>query len=160
MTNNNFVVLGLGSNLGDRKLALDKALKMLNMIGKKSSEIYETQALLKPNSPKSWDMSFLNMITTGYTEQNPNDLLLHIKEVERSLGRKISQRWSPRIIDIDILFYNNDIINMPQLRIPHPELHKRQFVLEPLSSIMQDYIHPIYKKSIKTLLEELSTQTT
>ncbi|MBQ4875247.1 MAG: 2-amino-4-hydroxy-6-hydroxymethyldihydropteridine diphosphokinase [Rickettsiaceae bacterium H1] len=154
---NSFVVLALGSNQGKRRKALRSAINMLELETKNESKIYETEALLPNDAPTSWSKKFLNTTVSGYTKKTPEELLLHIKNVEKLIGRKQNyKRWSPRVIDIDILFYENSIIKTKNLLIPHPELHKRKFVLLPLQDIIPDYIHPVYNKTVKTLLDELN----
>jgi 2-amino-4-hydroxy-6-hydroxymethyldihydropteridine diphosphokinase len=88
------------------------------------------------------------------TIEKPEDLLRKILEIEIELGRKREIKWGERTIDIDILFYNHDIINIPGLIIPHPYLHERRFTLVPLHELAPDFIHPLLNKSIKTLLAE------
>lgn len=120
------------------------------------SAIYETDALLTENAPHNWNIKFLNMAIIGYSQLQPLTLLKRIKDIECTLSRKKkSQQWSPRTIDIDILFWGNKVIKHPDLTIPHLELHNRKFVLQPLCEIIPNYTHPVYKKNIKSLLKEL-----
>jgi 2-amino-4-hydroxy-6-hydroxymethyldihydropteridine diphosphokinase len=88
------------------------------------------------------------------TGLSPEELLKALKEVEKEMGRKETIKWGPRIIDLDILFYDDAVVNMEHLHIPHPLLHKRDFVLLPLSEIAPDKIHPVLKKNIRQLKEE------
>ena len=144
--------LSLGSNEGDRVLWISKAIEQIGFtcgqIVSKSS-LYETAA---------WGISaqpdFLNMAIAIQTSLPPHELLKSILAIEISLGRHRDIKWGPRIIDIDILFYNNEIINLPDLIIPHPYLHDRRFTLVPLAEIVGNYIHPILNKPITHLLSD------
>jgi 2-amino-4-hydroxy-6-hydroxymethyldihydropteridine diphosphokinase len=137
------VVLGLGSNLGDRNLYLEKTIErliQLNIIyNVKRSQIIETEAFLLPGSPKEWDIKYLNMAVRGTCYLSPNNLLLQIKKIEQSLGRKPSQRYAPREIDIDILIYGNEVIKEEHLTIPHKHLFKREWALNPLYEVYPDW---------------------
>ncbi|MDP4278431.1 MAG: 2-amino-4-hydroxy-6-hydroxymethyldihydropteridine diphosphokinase [Bacteroidota bacterium] len=151
------VYLSLGSNLGDRKTYLTKAIELIEQeIGPVTarSAFYET----KPWGYES-DHLFLNACIAAETALSPSDCLLHLKEGERRLGRlKIADsRYSDRVIDMDILFYDNLILNEPGLVIPHPLMHHRSFVLKPLVEIAPEFIHPVLKKSMLELLESLSS---
>lgn len=140
-------VLGLGSNLGDRlnylnlaisKLEEKKILKDIIL-----SSIYETKAILKEDSPKEWDLDYLNMAVRGKTLLTPLELLSALKNLEKELGRKISLSWSPREIDIDILVYGDQVIKLEGLTIPHPELLKRPFCFKPLAEVYPDWKYPV-----------------
>jgi 2-amino-4-hydroxy-6-hydroxymethyldihydropteridine diphosphokinase len=137
------IVLGLGSNLDDRNNYLEQAitkLKEKNILDNITcSTIIESKAALLPNSPDEWDLDFLNMAVRGYTNLTPNELLESIKEIEKELGRKVSAPWSPRIIDIDILIYGDQVIKTDELIIPHPELMERPWALNPLLEIFPDW---------------------
>jgi 2-amino-4-hydroxy-6-hydroxymethyldihydropteridine diphosphokinase len=138
------IVLGLGSNLGDRLHNLSSAVKMLNVILRevKTSSIYESKAQLPENAPKSWNIKYLNMVITGETNIPAEQLLNKIKEIEYSLGReKKYDTWSPRIIDIDILLYNNIITKSDRLTIPHNLLLNRDFALVPMVEICPELIY-------------------
>lgn len=149
---NNIVYLGLGSNIGNLEQNLLTAQKEIAKIGKiiKKSSLYKTEPVNYKNQP-----DFLNLALVLSTELSAPDLILKLKEIERKMGRikKIDQ--GPRLIDIDILFYNNEIINQSDLRIPHPELSQRSFVLTPLNEIDRNFIDPRSKKTINELLKEL-----
>ena len=148
----NTAYLSLGSNEGDRVLWISKAIEQ---IGDKcgpvtrQSSMYETAAWGINTQP-----DFLNMVIAIQTILAPHELLNSILAIEKSLGRHRGIKWGPRIIDIDILFFGNDVINFPDLIIPHPYLHLRRFTLAPLAEIAADLLHPVFKKSIKTLLSE------
>ena len=131
------IYLSIGSNIGNRRKNLANAVFFLkNRIFKnlKCSIILETECILLPESPKEWDMPFLNMIVWGECDLSPENLLKAIKEIEHEMGRpKFYEKWAPRIIDIDILFFNNITIDTPTLKIPHPEIHNRPFLQHLLS---------------------------
>lgn len=150
----NTVYLSLGSNIGHRKNNIIKALKLIqkNVASRilKVSSVY----LTSPIGPKQND--FYNAVVKIKTNLSSNNLLSAIKNIERSIGRKKSNvRWSPRIIDIDILFYNDTVLNTDNLIIPHPELNKRLFVLEPLNEIAPNLVHPLHNEKIKTIRQKL-----
>ena len=136
--------------MGDRKHALQKALTLIeqncgNIIS--LSSIYETAAWGKADQP-----SFFNQVMEIQTDLLPRQLLRRILKIETRIGRIREERYGPRIIDIDILFYNDEVHNYPLLKIPHPEIQNRRFVLVPLAEIAPDFIHPVLKKSILELL--------
>jgi 2-amino-4-hydroxy-6-hydroxymethyldihydropteridine diphosphokinase len=146
------VFLGLGSNMGDRhghiRAAADLIHKNIGKIAKKS-HVYETQPW--GNTEQE---SFLNQVVMANTTLDPRELLDKISRIERELGRerrKDQDKWGPRTIDVDILFYGKRVIRDKGLEIPHPELHKRAFVLVPLLEIAPDLEHPILKKQIDEL---------
>ena len=146
------VYLGLGTNLGDRRMNLQTAIRALPpaVLVRAESKIYETPAWGYEDQPR-----FLNMAIEAQTELAPKDLLAHIKEIERRLGRKATFRWGPRVIDIDILFFDELVLESPQLIIPHARLQERAFVLVPLRDLAPDLMHPVLHKSIRQLSEEV-----
>jgi 2-amino-4-hydroxy-6-hydroxymethyldihydropteridine diphosphokinase len=147
------VFLLLGSNLGDREGWLQQANEHIETdiapIIRKSS-LYETQSWGKTDAP-----NYLNQVIELNTALSAQDILQKILHIENVLGRKREEKWGSRIIDIDILFYGSDIIDVPGLNIPHPELHNRMFTLAPLNEIATDLIHPVFNKTIFDLKNEL-----
>jgi 2-amino-4-hydroxy-6-hydroxymethyldihydropteridine diphosphokinase len=144
--------IAFGSNIGDREANISKALRILKQKIKiiKTSSLYETKPMYLEN--QDW---FLNGVAILETEIKPEELLEVLKRTEKRMGRKEAERNGPRIIDLDILFYNKQIINEVNLRIPHPKIQERAFVLVPLAEIEPNFVHPIYKKNIVQLLSEL-----
>ena len=125
------IYLGLGSNLGDRKNNLSKAIYLLEKSGVlilKISPIIETPALLIEDSPSDWDLPFLNLVVFCRVTKDPELFFLDIQKIESQLGRVNNKKWSPRSIDIDILTWGNKIISSKNLRIPHPKIKERNLV--------------------------------
>lgn len=147
----NIIYLLLGSNLGSRHTYLCKAKKEISLkVGHIiiESNIYETEPI-----GFSADNNFLNQVIVVKTTLEAENILNIILKIENSLGRKrTGNGYSSRTIDIDILYYNNDIINKPNLIIPHPRIQERKFTLLPLSEIAADYIHPVLKVNQQQLL--------
>lgn len=143
------VYLALGSNLDDRLANLKDAVASLppQMDVRAKSHVYETPPWGYENQPK-----FLNQALKVQTYLEPEPLLKHIKRLEIALGRKASFQNGPRLIDIDILFYDELVMNTPTLTIPHPRLHERGFVLLPMMDIAPELIHPITQKSIREMV--------
>jgi 2-amino-4-hydroxy-6-hydroxymethyldihydropteridine diphosphokinase len=141
-----------GGNEGDRVFHLNEAAEnMERYSGKimKKSSLYETAPWGKIDQAP-----FLNQAFLLFTTLDARALLTTILEVEESSGRKRLEKYGPRIIDIDILFFNNDIVNLPDLKIPHPRIQDRRFALQPLCEIAPELVHPVCHKTILQLLKE------
>ncbi len=147
------VHLGLGTNIGDREENLRAALRLLSVDAgvrlQRWSRVYETEPWGLADQPK-----FLNLAVTAATTLTPEALLELCKEVENRLGRVPGPRWGPRLIDVDILLYGSEVVEFPQLQIPHPRLHLRAFALIPLEEIAPDASHPSLQQSISQLAGE------
>jgi len=143
------VYLALGSNLGNRLENLKEAMAALSpqLEVKAKSHIYETPPWGYEDQPL-----FLNQVLKAQTYLEPEPLLKHLKRLEIALGRKPSFRNGPRLIDIDILLYDNLVLNTPALTIPHPHMHERGFVLLPMMDIAPDLIHPVIQKSVREMI--------
>ena len=146
------VYLSLGSNVGDRQANLHRAISHLGTIGKiqATSSFYETEPVEFAAQP--W---FLNCAVALETEKMPKQLLSSIAQIEQEMGRRREQKKGPRTIDIDILLFGSSVINTKDLIIPHPGLHERRFVLEPLSEIAPGQRHPVLKCTIRELRDAL-----
>ncbi len=146
------VYLGLGSNEGEKGQNIQKALISLERWGLKilrSSKLYETEPIGVKDQP--W---FYNMVSLAETVLAPEEVLKAIYSIELSLKRERKVKWGPRTIDIDILFYDDDVVSMEGLKIPHPAIAERNFVLVPMNEIAPEFVHPVSKKSINQLLKE------
>jgi 2-amino-4-hydroxy-6-hydroxymethyldihydropteridine diphosphokinase len=146
------VYLGLGSNLGDRAANLAAAVEKLRALGDVTvvSEFYETEPIEVADQP--W---FLNAALALETELMPRQLMGRILALEQAMGRKRMQPKGPRLIDIDVLLFGSSVIETPQLTVPHPRMHERRFVLEPLAAIAPDARHPIFKRTVRELRDAL-----
>ena len=151
----NKVFLGLGSNVGDKKRNIEEAVKLLSekIENIKVAKIYISRAVGYENQD-----DFLNTVISGETELDIEELFEFIKNVEKQVGRKYRFRWGPREIDIDILFFNDLIFEDENIKIPHPRIQERDFVLKPLADLDKNFVHPVLKKSVKEMLNELSEE--
>lgn len=146
----NNVYLLLGSNDGARMDLLNKSMNMIaNQCGEivKKSQVYQTAAWGLEDQP-----DFLNIAIEVRTILSSEQMLEEIQKIETELGRQRTIVWGQRTLDIDILFYSDEIIKLPHLHIPHPHMAKRRFVLEPLNDIAADFFHPVYRKTVHQLL--------
>ena len=146
------VFISIGSNLGDRIenciTAVQEISSFANILA--LSSIYETEPVGKEDQPY-----FINCVIKIETELSPSRLLASLQSVEDKLGRRHEERWGPRVIDLDIIFYNDLVIETEELTIPHPRAHLRRFVLLPLSEIAPEKVHPVLKVTASNFLNEL-----
>jgi 2-amino-4-hydroxy-6-hydroxymethyldihydropteridine diphosphokinase len=149
------VYIALGTNLGKRLANLQTAIQTLppEVIVLAESHIYETPPWGFEDQP-----AFLNMVVKAETELEPEELLQYLKGLEAELGREQNFRWGPRLIDLDILFYDDLVLDTPLLVIPHPRLQERAFVLVPLMDVAPELIHPVIMKSVRELIAKVDTQ--
>ncbi|MBI1977153.1 MAG: 2-amino-4-hydroxy-6-hydroxymethyldihydropteridine diphosphokinase [Candidatus Omnitrophica bacterium] len=146
--------IGVGSNLGDRNVWIKRAKDLLSQ--KKgirflrTAPVYETDPVGGPPQGR-----FLNTVWEIETDLSAREILVVLLDLEASLGRKRTRKNEPRVIDLDLLFYGDQVIQEPDLTIPHPRLHERWFVLKPLWDLRADWIHPVFKKSICELLDRI-----
>ncbi|MVN89763.1 2-amino-4-hydroxy-6-hydroxymethyldihydropteridine diphosphokinase [Mucilaginibacter aquatilis] len=151
------VYLLLGSNLGNRQMFLQQAADYISAQVRSiqtKSGVYETQSWGKTDLP-----DYLNQVLLIQTQLSAEDLLNNILAIELLLGRERLEKWGARTIDIDILFYGDEIINKPNLVVPHPELHNRRFTLEPLAEIAPNFVHPLLQTTINELKNDLQDKS-
>ena len=147
----NTVFLQLGSNLGDRELLLkDAIIAIVNRVGDvlEFSKVYESTPWRAEGQE-----NYLNQILKVRTALLAEEVLSIVLDIEKQLGRVRIEKWGERLIDIDIIFYNDSIIETPELCVPHKHLHERMFVLTPLHNIVPEMVHPKYNKTIEELFE-------
>ena len=146
------VYLGLGSNLGDRAANLREAIERLRELGEVAvvSAVYETEPREITDQP--W---FLNCAVALETEQMPRQLMARLLGIERAMGRRRTKPKGPRLIDIDILLFGNSVVRAAGLRIPHPAMQERRFVLEPLAEIAAEVRHPVFKRTVREMRDAL-----
>jgi len=148
------VVLLLGSNMGDSLACLKTAIHHIeNRLSPiiMASSVYKTAAWGKVNQA-----DFYNQVVAIKSSLTPEEILTITLDIEMQMGRERIEKWAERVIDIDILFYGNDIIDNPNLKVPHPYLHVRRFTLIPLQEILPQFVHPVFNKTIDTLLDNCS----
>ncbi|MES2998962.1 MAG: dihydropteroate synthase [Pseudomonadota bacterium] len=150
------LILGLGSNLGNSLNNLRSAVQLLQKFQTitrvKISPVYRSSALLPPYAPAAWDKPYVNVAVACESDLSPIDVLAVAKQIEKQLGREESQRWAPRIIDIDILAWDDRVIEQAMIQIPHPELERRPFALWPLLDLLPDWKHP--QRDLSNLLAQ------
>lgn len=146
------VYLSLGSNLGDRSQNLRQAIDRLGELGNVAavSSFYDTEPVELTSQP--W---FLNCALKLDTEKMPRQLMAATLAIEQEMGRQRKQAKGPRTIDIDILLFGSSIIDLPSITVPHPKLHQRRFVLEPLAEIAPEVRHPVFKRTIREMRDAL-----
>jgi 2-amino-4-hydroxy-6-hydroxymethyldihydropteridine diphosphokinase len=148
------VLIGVGSNVGDRVetccAAIEKLKRHPDIMEVKASPFFESDPVGVTSQPP-----FINLVIKMVTSQTPKELLRILKDLENELGRVYRYRWGPRELDLDILLYDDAVISTETLKIPHPEMHKRAFVLVPACEICPDWEHPLLKKSLKQLLSAI-----
>jgi 2-amino-4-hydroxy-6-hydroxymethyldihydropteridine diphosphokinase len=152
----NKTFLLLGSNQGERAINLAEAKsKISRELGPiiTASSIYKTGAWGMVNQP-----DFYNQVIIVTTKFDPLNTLHILQDIEKQLGRIRSEKWGPRIIDIDILFFNDGILDLPTLKIPHPEIPNRMFTLKPLVEVAANFIHPVLNKSLLQMLDACTDQ--
>ncbi len=146
------VYLNLGSNLGDRLQNLKMAIKKIEESDfisiQKISPVYETDPVGYEDQPR-----FLNLVVLAETALKPLLLLDCLLDIEKKMGRKKEKKWRPRNIDMDILLYDDLIVNSDRLILPHPQMHQRRFVLVPLTQVNPNLLHPLLKKNVEELLQ-------
>jgi len=141
------IILGLGSNLGDRQRNLRAAIELIGahlLSNIRESSIISTPAMMPEDAPPSWNIEFMNMAISGELKVDitPLEFLAEIKKIETALGRTESERWAPRVIDIDILAWHDEIVDEPNLQIPHIGINGRDFVRLPLMELAPDWANP------------------
>lgn len=146
-----FIAFSIGANLGDRLSSIQRAVSLLSesITDMQCSSVYETEPVGYNDQP-----FFLNCAICGYTDKSPDQMIEISKSIEYVIGRQLRPKWHEREIDIDIVLFEDYIFNSEDIVIPHPRMHVRSFVLQPLTEISPDRIHPIFNKTIKQLLSE------
>jgi 2-amino-4-hydroxy-6-hydroxymethyldihydropteridine diphosphokinase len=151
---NNIAFIGIGSNVGDRRQACMNAVKAFEAWERCSlaavSSLYESEPW--GYEAQAW---FINCVIRILTSEDAFALLAFMQDVEQRLGKQKEFRWGPRTIDLDLLFFNQEIIDTPNLKVPHPQLHERRFVLEALAEIEPAWMHPLLNQPVSHLLQHV-----
>ena len=146
--------IGVGANLGEPVRQIRQAQDALSqnpgIVFMDASSFYRTQPVGPVEQPP-----FVNAVFALEPEIGPHDLLTILLDIEQKMGRVRKERWGPRVIDLDLLFYGDTVISGEGLEVPHPRLHERRFVLAPLAEIAPDFVHPVLKTPVSQLLDEL-----
>ena len=147
--------IGIGSNLGEKVENCRRAIKAIGSDARNRlvgcSRFYRTEPMGKKD--QEW---FINGVAAVETTMSPRELLEFLLSIEKEMGRDRIERWGPRIIDLDILFYGDRVLNEEGLQIPHPRLHERRFVMVPLKDIAPDLVHPVLQRTVSQILGELN----
>lgn len=147
------VYIGIGSNLGSRKDNCRKAIGLLSEYGItiiRASSMYDTEPWGVKEQPR-----FINMVVEAKTSLDPRRLLDALKDIEKRMGRVWSEKYGPRLIDLDIILFDDLVLNEPDLKIPHPHMHERDFVMRPLREIAPEVVHPVLGKRITELFSQI-----
>lgn len=146
--------IGIGSNMDNPLEQCRKAIRLIaassGLTLSKSSSFYKTEPV--GITDQDW---FVNAVVSAETTLSPSDILNTLLGIEQQMGRTRQLKWGPRVIDLDLLFYDDSILEYPGLKVPHPEIQNRRFILAPMNEIAGEFIHPVLKKSISKLLAEL-----
>jgi 2-amino-4-hydroxy-6-hydroxymethyldihydropteridine diphosphokinase len=151
------VFIGIGSNLGDRQKNCLRAVELMDRMADCRITGYSDWYLTKPVGVEGQEW-YVNGVVSLTTDISPKDLLKRLLKIEANMGRVRNERWGPRSIDLDILMFGQEIIQESNLKIPHPRMHLRRFVLEPMTQLAPDLVHPELGLSMKVLLENLSDE--
>ncbi len=145
--------VALGTNQGDRLLNLSEARRRLALLGEhRAGPVLETPALLPPGDP-TMQPDYLNTVDQLDTALSALSLFHQLKRIERQMGRLVTTRWAPRLIDLDLILFGDQVLETPELSVPHPAMHLRRFVLEPLVLLAPDAWHPLFRCTARELLE-------
>lgn len=148
------VFIAIGSNLGDREANCRSAIERLKYAPRvrviKESSLKETEPWGRTDQP-----AFINAAVEIETDLPPKELLALLKDIEGRIGRKARERWGPREIDLDVIFYGERVIKEEGLTIPHPQAHKRLFVIEPIAELAPDFVHPVLREKVDDILMKL-----